>query len=408
MKTITKTGSIPVLRFPEFDDEWKEKTIEQIFHFHTTHSFSRSQLNYEKGYLKNIHYGDIHTKFQAAFDITKEKVPYINEDINISKISESSFCKEGDVVIADASEDNKDIGKAIELLNLDNQKVVAGLHTFLLRKKYEEKLALGFTNQLMKTWTIRNQLMRIATGVSVLGISKGNLSKVKIHIPSFQEQQKIASFLSSVDKWIQNLRAQKEQLELYKKGMMQKIFSQEIRFKDDNGNDFPDWEEKRLGDCLIYEQPTKYIVKNTEYHDSYRIPVLTAGKSFILGYTNEEDGVYTDELPVIIFDDFTTTSNFVDFPFKVKSSAIKLLKQNRNNNIKFLYAAIKQIKYRVSGHSRHWISKYSNIEISTPTFYEQQKIADFVNWTDIFISNTEVKIDLCQEWKKSLMQKIFL
>ena len=100
--------------------------------------------------------------------------------------------------------------------------------------------------------------------------------------------------------------------------MMQKIFNQEIRFKDDNGEDFGDWEEKSLGECLDYEQPTNYIVESTEYNNDYKTPVLTAGKTFILGYTNEENGVFqTDNLPVIIFDDFTTATQFVDFPFKV-------------------------------------------------------------------------------------------
>ena len=144
--------------------------------------------------------------------------------------------------------------------------------------------------------------------------------------PELEEQKKISNFLTDINQWINNLKKQKKELEKCKKGMMQKIFSQEIRFKDDNGKDFPEWEDKELGDLLEYEQPTNYIVKNTEYDDSDKTPVLTAGKSFILGYINETTGVFKDSLPVIIFDDFTTASQFVDFPFKVKSSAMKILK----------------------------------------------------------------------------------
>ena len=87
------------------------------------------------------------------------------------------------------------------------------------------------------------------------------------------------------------------------------------------------WKDYELGELLSYEQPTPYIVNSTDYSDKYSTPVLTAGKSFILGYTNETTGIY-DALPVIIFDDFTTTSQYVNFPFKVKSSAMKILTPN--------------------------------------------------------------------------------
>ena len=87
------------------------------------------------------------------------------------------------------------------------------------------------------------------------------------------------------------------------------------------------WEVKTLGECLTYEQPTKYIVKNTQYSDEYEIPVLTAGKSFLLGYTNDTENIFT-QTPVIIFDDFTTSNKYVDFSFKVKSSAMKILRPN--------------------------------------------------------------------------------
>ena len=103
----------------------------------------------------------------------------------------------------------------------------------------------------------------------------------------------------------------------------------------------------KLGEALRYEQPTKYIVASEKYNDSYAIPVLTAGKSFILGYTNEESGIY-DNLPVIIFDDFTTDIKYVDFPFKVTASAMKMLQPaNENYNLKFFYYLIKYNQYQL-------------------------------------------------------------
>lgn len=130
-----------------------------------------------------------------------------------------------------------------------------------------------------------------------------------------------------------------------------------------------------LGEILDYEQPTKYIVNDTRYNDNYDIPVLTAGQSFILGYTNENENVFEKEkLPVIIFDDFTTSSQFVDFQFKVKSSAMKILKAKPGVNIKYVYYAMQMIKFDSQLHKRYWISQYSNIKIPIPDIKIQNDI----------------------------------
>ena len=135
---------------------------------------------------------------------------------------------------------------------------------------------------------------------------------------------------------------------------------------------------KKLGELLDYEQPTKYIVKSTEYDTSYDIPVLTAGQTFILGYTNEKFGIYkaSQENPTIIFDDFTTSFHWVDFEFKIKSSAMKMLrpKDTFDGSFKYVYYAMKCIKYEAVDHTRHWISKYSQFEIPVPPFEIQEEI----------------------------------
>ncbi len=132
----------------------------------------------------------------------------------------------------------------------------------------------------------------------------------------------------------------------------------------------------KLGEALRYEQPTKYIVASEKYNDSYAIPVLTAGKSFILGYTNENSGIY-DNLPVIIFDDFTTDIKYVDFPFKVKSSAMKMLQPaNENYNLKFFYYLIKYMNFQPTSHQRHWISKFAEMEFDIPERVKQDQIVE--------------------------------
>jgi len=138
------------------------------------------------------------------------------------------------------------------------------------------------------------------------------------------------------------------------------------------------WEMVRLGDVLEYEQPTKYIVENTNYDDGYKTPVLTAGQSFILGYTNETSNIF-NELPVIIFDDFTTAIKYVDFPFKVKSSAMKILKSTKKAYIKYIYYYMNTIKADTQLHKRYWISKYADIQAPLPPLSVQQQIADVLD-----------------------------
>ncbi len=135
------------------------------------------------------------------------------------------------------------------------------------------------------------------------------------------------------------------------------------------------WPMVELGEVLEYEQPTNYIVESVNYKDEYKTPVLTAGKSFLLGYTNEENGIFLKEnLPVIIFDDFTTATKLVNFQFKVKSSAMKILKANENINIRFVFYMIQRIKFDASQHKRYWISQYSKIKIALPPLEVQEQI----------------------------------
>ena len=201
--------------------EWGKVKFSESFVFHNTNSYSRALLS-EVGEVMNIHYGDIHTKFSMLFDVSKEIVPFLNDQIDSTKIAENQFLKEGDLVIADASEDYKDIGKAIEVVHLNNQKVVAGLHTYIARPV--QPFALGFCGYLMQTFEVREQIKKLATGISVLGISKTNIGKVEIKLPSLEEQTKIANFLSSIDQKIEVVAQQIEQAKLWKKGLLQQMF----------------------------------------------------------------------------------------------------------------------------------------------------------------------------------------
>ncbi|QQT10018.1 restriction endonuclease subunit S [Streptococcus anginosus] len=245
-------------------------------------------------------------------------------------------------------------------------------------------------------------------------ISFSDFSSLNFNFPSLPEQQAIGDFFSTLDCSIALHQRELENLKNRKKSLLQKMFPKngesvpKIRFPE--FKTAPAWEQRKLGEILGYEQPTKYIVNSTDYSDDYEIPVLTAGQSFILGYTNEKDGIKdaTSASPVIIFDDFTTSSHFVDFPFKVKSSAMKLLyKTSTEDNFYFLYHILKQVKYNPENHERHWISKFSLFDVLIPDTAEQTAIGDFFSTLDRSIALHQRKLEHLKLRKKALLQKIF-
>ena len=188
--------------------------------------------------------------------------------------------------------------------------------------------------------------------------------------------------------------------------MENKEFKPSIRF-----NGFTDpWEQRKLGEILKYEQPQPYIVKNTKYDDRFEVPVLTAGQTFILGYTDETFGIKkaSKNNPVIIFDDFTTSTQYVDFNFKVKSSAMKLLTlSNENDDIYCAYYVLKNIGYEPANHERHWISKFSNFNILMPKVYDEQKqIGTFLEALDNLITFHQRKCEKLIDCKKAFLEKM--
>lgn len=157
----------------------------------------------------------------------------------------------------------------------------------------------------------------------------------------------------------------------------------------------------KLGDLLDYEQPTNYIVQSTDYDNSYKIPVLTAGQTFILGYTDEMAGIYkaSQNNPTIIFDDFTTSFHWVDFDFKVKSSAMKMLrpKESFDGSFKYVYYAMKCIGYEAVDHSRHWISKYSQFDIPFPPLEVQEEIVKILDRFAEYAAELQAELQARQE-----------
>jgi type I restriction enzyme S subunit len=413
METIevkTKLKQKPEIRFASFKESWMSIKYGEIYSFYTTNSLSREKLNYEAGTVRNIHYGDIHTKFSTLFDINKENVPYINTEIDLSKIDKNCFCKEKDLVIADASEDYADIGKSIEIINLNNEKVIAGLHTFLARPDKHE-MAKGFAGYLVKSFGFRKQVMKIAQGTKVLSLSTTRLAALTLIIPSFPEQQKIASFLSAVDEKIQQLTRRKELLEQYKKGVMRQIFSGKIRFKDDNRKAFPKWEDKRLGE-ISNISIGEFVIRTKQTPDG-KYPVYNGGASWT-GLYND----YNNEGNKIIISARGANAGFVNYEARrywAGNSCYSVdIADKKLNIVFFIYYYLK--------FSQHLFTDYqqaANIpsvskkdvqvfKIICPSTTEQQKIASFLSSLDTKIESVANQISQSQTFKKGLLQQMFV
>ncbi len=294
---------LPKLRFPEFQDEWKSESLGNVYSFKVTNSFSRDQLNYENGSVKNIHYGDIHTKFSTLFDIKKERVPFINPLVSLEKIALGSYCIEGDIVFADASEDMNDVGKSIEIVNVNNEKLVSGMHTLLARQK-EKKIIVSFGGYLFKSDRIRLQIKKEAQGAKVYGISANRLLNIDICFPSDEkEQQKIADCLTSLDDLIAAQSQKVEALQAYKKGLMQNLFPAEgesvprLRFPEFESAG--EWEAKTLGELGDVFMCKRIFAEETNGNEG--VPFFKIGT---LG--GKPDAFISKDL----FDEYKTKYNF--------------------------------------------------------------------------------------------------
>ena len=267
-----------------------------------------------------------------------------------------------------------------------------GIRLVVNERDFSKKFIHDYINSIY----FRKRAFEISTGSTRLRIGLPELKSLLVIKPPKAEQTAIATALSDADALINSL----EKLIAKKRNIKQGAMQQLLKPKEG-------WEVKKLGDFLDYEQPTEYLVTDTEYNDNNQIPVLTAGKTFILGYTNEEHGIFKN-LPVIIFDDFTTAIKYVDFPFKAKSSAMKmLLPKNEKVNLRFIYEIMLQIKYQVADHKRHWIGEYSKIEIKVPsTSEEQNEIATILSDMDAEIQALETKLEKYRKIKLGMMQNL--
>lgn len=273
------------------------------------------------------------------------------------------------------------------------------INAILPNSNFDMKFVFYYID-IIKPWMEQNAS---ATTISIL--NKSRFEQMPFIYPNLVEQKAIVNKLddsfAKIENAITNLINAKENLKLYKQSVLKSAFNGDLL-----PSTSPTQRKKvKFEDVLKYEQPTKYIVKSTKYNNDFKTPVLTAGKGFILGYTNETEGIFTNT-PVIIFDDFTTSSQYVNFHFKVKSSAMKILRPVDNVNLKFLFYKMQTIQHKSDTHKRYWISEYAKLEILLPPLSEQNLIVAEIDRRFAIVDKTLNLIDKSIQNAKNLKQSI--
>ena len=245
---------------------------------------------------------------------------------------------------------------------------------------------------------------RFDTSTGVPSLTSSTIHAIKKFTPvKLTEQIRIGEFFRVLDDLIAAAKKKADLLKLKKRYYLQAIFSQQLRFKGFTGS----WQQRKLGDLLKFERPDRYIEPDGDYLSKGATPVLTANKGFVLGYTNNPEGIY-DKGPCVIFDDFTLDRKLVRCPFKVRSSAIKILTANPSVDLYFMFKLLEFQKFPSLGHARHYISVVEPWRTPVPDDLEQTHIGEMFRVMDDLIVAVTRRIELLERQKTAYLQCLFV
>ena len=418
---MAEVNVTPKLRFPEFKTEWFEKKLSELLTF--KNGVNAAKEDYGDGY-----------KFINVLDIIQNDFITHETIIGSVKISETEFKKNiveyGDILFQRSSETREEVGQANVYLDKETPATFGG---FVIRGKKKVEYDPTFMNALLKTVRSRKEITSKSGGSTRYNVGQGTLSQVVIYTTKQEEQKKIASFLTAVDKRIQLLQKKKTKLEEYKKGVMQKLFSQEIRFKDENNNDFPGWVEKKLGEIgntfngltgktkIDFGEGKPYV----QYMQIFSNSKINVGD---FGLVKINDG--ENQNKVQYGDVFFTTSS--ETPNEIGTASVMLDGVDdvylnsfcfgfRPNSLTQLVPEFSRYLFRselfrrrivklAQGSTRFNISKVElmKLAVQLPIDDEQRKIASFLSTLDESIESVEVEINGTIAYKKGLLQKMFV
>lgn len=360
---------------------WLTCTMQAVSNVYNGNSISETEKAHEFTNLKSG-YNYISTKdinFDATIDYNNGlKIPFIRKDFKIAPKNTPLLCIEG--------------GSAGRKLGFLTEDVCFGNKLCAFVSPFSKWIYYYLQSDNFQNYFKFNRNGLIG------GVSINKLKKALIPVPPLAEQKrivkKIEELFGVIDEQVKRLEATQEALVSYRQSILHSLFSSAI------GEKVP------LEKCLNYLQPTPYIVKSTDYMEAGEVPVLTPGKTFILGFTKEKEGIFTNPLPVIIFDDFTTSTKLVDFPFKVKSSAMKILLAKEGVDIRYIYYIMQILSCPHDTHKRYWISIYAKMRIILPSLSEQKAIVKKIENAFAFADKAQAAIIGALEQAKQLKQSI--
>ncbi len=395
--------NIPKLRFPEFERDWESTNLGKIAMFSKGKGISKNDIS-ENGETECIRYGELYTYYREVIDevISKTNV----------KRSELVLSEANDVIIPASGETEIDISTASCVIKSG----IALSGDINIIKTQNNGVFLAYYLKNKK----RIDIAQLAQGISVIHLYSKQLATLKLNLPTLPEQQKIASFFTAIDQKISQLKRKKTLLEQYKKGVMQKLFSQEIRFKDDNGQEFPRWEKKKLGLVIdeyrvitktnneyeVLTSSNKGLMLQKEYYGENRITerdnigfnVLPNG--YITYRSRSDNGIFTFNLNNLGITGIVSKYYPV---FKIKDGSNYFLVEFINDNYKIIS------QYSIGTSQKVFpMNAFNNISLSIPCPKEQHKIANFLSAIDDKINHTQKQIEKAEVWKKGLMQQMFV
>lgn len=374
------------MRFPNFCTPWKIIPISNLLQFQN--GINGSPEQYGKG-VKFISVGDILNNIYITYDNIKGLIDIDEKTLNNYSVTY------GDILFQRSSEIINDIGRTNVYLDKNN---IATFGGFVIRGKRIGQYNPVFFNYLLKSPSSRKSIIRLGAGAQHYNIGQENIKTLNFCFPDEIEQAKIACLFSKIDERIQI------QIKI-----IDSIKSQKQQIRNILFNDIHQTPNCCVQDYVAYEQPQKYIVHDSNYlpYSKVLIPVLTANQSFILGYTSENDGVYKKG-DCIIFDDFTNESKYVNFPFKVKSSALKILQTKEGLLLKFFYEYLQFLNFEAINHKRHYLSEVAITEINVPDLKKQSYVCKVLSSVDIKLKNEEIILKNYKLQKHFLLANLFV
>ncbi len=379
-----KALNVPHLRFPEFSGEWKKVRLGEICNMLCGYAFNGEDIVEQGSYL-----------LMRGINITEGSIRHSSEldryySGSIEKLDKYKLAV-GDLVIG---MDGSKVGR--------NSAIVSSYEdgSYLVQRVCRIKSSIGnnYILQFINNTKFHQYVDTVKTSSAIPHISLGDIQNFRISIPPTQDEtDKIAKLFLLLDERIATQNKIIERLETLIKGIRNEIF----------------WKLRKnvgfnaiIGDVLDYEPPQSYIVEDTEYIDK-GTPVLTANKAFILGYTSETEGIY-DKGDCIIFDDFTLDSKYVDFPFKVKSSAIKILTAENKELLRYTFEFLKYLDLSTSEHKRHYIAETQNQEFILPTTQIVRTIAHTFSILSLRMETAIKQRLLFEKQKQYLLRQMFI